>query len=108
VTSWVEVSEQRLRANYRLLVESAGGDTAVLAVVKANAYGHGAGVCVPVLAKAGAEWLGVADAAEGAAVREVLAAAGVAYEDQPRILLMCGLPGEDAEAVVSRGLTPVI
>jgi len=104
----VEISERRLRANYRLLVESAGGDTAVLAVVKANAYGHGAGVCAPVLARAGAEWLGVADAVEGAAVREVLAAAGVAYEDQPRILLMCGLPDEDAEAVVSRGLTPVV
>jgi alanine racemase len=91
-----------------LLVEAAGKDTAVLAVVKANAYGHGAGVCAPVLAKAGAEWLGVADAVEGVAVREVLAAAGVAYEDQPRILLMCGLPGEDAEAIVSRGLTPVV
>jgi alanine racemase len=104
----VEVSEQRLRANYRLLVEAAGDDTAVLAVVKANAYGHGAGVCATVLAKAGAEWLGVADATEGAVVREALAAAGVAYEDQPRILTMCGLPGEDAEAVVSRGLTPVV
>jgi alanine racemase len=91
-----------------LLVEAAGKDTAVLAVVKANAYGHGAGLCAPVLVKAGAEWLGVADAVEGVAVREVLAAAGVANEDQPRILLMCGLPGEDAEAIVSRGLTPVV
>jgi alanine racemase len=104
----VEISERRLRANYRLLVEAAGRETAVLAVVKANAYGHGAGLCAPVLAAAGAEWLGVADGVEGAAVREVLAAAGVAYEDQPRILLLCGLPGEDAEAVVSRGLTPVV
>ena len=108
MTSWVEISERRLRANYRLLVEAAGRETAVLAVVKANAYGHGAGLCAPVLAAAGAEWLGVADGVEGAAVREVLAAAGVAYEDQPRILLLCGLPGEDAETVVSRGLTPVV
>jgi alanine racemase len=108
VTSWVDVSEQRLIANYRLLVEAAGGDTAVLAVVKANAYGHGAGVCAPVLAKAGAEWLGVADAMEGLHVREVLAADGVAYEEQPRIVVMSGLHDEDAEAVVSRGLTPVV
>ena len=108
MTSWVEVSGRRLRANYRLLVDAAGRDTAVLAVVKANAYGHGAGVCAPVLAKAGAEWLGVADALEGAAIREVLAAAGVAYDDQPRILVMCGLQGEEAEAVVSGGLTPVV
>jgi alanine racemase len=61
-----------------------------------------------VLAKAGAEWLGVADAVEGTAVREVLAADGFAYEEQPRILVMCGLLGEDAEAVVSHGLTPVV
>jgi alanine racemase len=108
VTSWVEISEWRLRANYRLLIEAAGGDSAVLAVVKANAYGHGAGVCAAVLAKAGAEWLGVADVVEGVAVREVLAANGAAYEVQPRILVMCGLLGEDAEAVVSRGLTPVV
>jgi alanine racemase len=104
----VEVSERRLHANYRLLVEVAGGETAVLAVVKANAYGHGTGLCAPVLAKAGAEWLGVADAAEGATVREVLAAAGVAYEDQPRILVMSGLVFEDVEVVGSRGLTPVV
>ena len=57
-------------------------------------------VCAPVLARAGAEWLGVGDAAEGGAVREALAAAGVGYEEQPRILVMCGLEGEDAEAVV--------
>jgi alanine racemase len=108
VTSWVEISERRLRANYRLLVEAAGGDSAVLAVVKANAYGHGAGVCAPVLAKAGAEWLGVANAVEGLHVREVLAADGVAYEEQPRILVMSGLQDVDAEAVVLRGLTPVV
>jgi alanine racemase len=106
--SWVEVSEARLRGNYRLLVDAAGRETAVLAVVKANAYGHGAGVCASVLARAGAEWLGVADAVEGAAVREVLATAGVAREDQPRILVMCGLEGGDAVAVVACGLTPVV
>jgi alanine racemase len=104
----VEISERRLRANYRLLVEAAGGDSAVLAVVKANAYGHGAGVCAPVLAKAGAEWLGVANAVEGLQVREVLAADGVVYQEQPRILVMSGLQDVDAEAVVSRGLTPVV
>ena len=106
--SWVEVSEARLRGNYRLLVDAAGRETAVLAVVKANAYGHGAVVCAPVLARAGADWLGVGDVAEGAAVREALAAAGVAHEDQPQILVMCGLECGDAGAVVACGLTPVV
>ncbi len=106
--SWVEISERRLKANYKLLVEAAGSDTAVLAVVKANAYGHGAHLCAPVLAQAGAEWLGVADASEGAAVRDALAAAGVAKHTQPRILVMCGPLNEDAEAIVRHELTPVV
>src|SRR6202044_205673 len=45
VKSWVEISEKRLIGNYQLLKKAAGGDTVVLAVVKANAYGHGAAVC---------------------------------------------------------------
>jgi len=108
VKSWVEISQRRLTANYRLLVEAAGGDTAVLAVVKANAYGHGAEVCAPVLARAGAQWLGVTDMAEGAAVREALASAGFAIETQPRIMIMCGPLPEDAEGVVRHRLTPVV
>ncbi len=107
MTSWVEVSERRLIANYRLLVDAAGGDTAVLAVVKANAYGHGVGLCARALVRAGAEWLGVADAAEGLTVREMLAAAGVGGEATSSI----GdgrVAGEDAAVVVSRGLTPVV
>jgi alanine racemase len=108
VKSWVEISEKRLKANYRLLVEAAGGDTPVLAVVKANAYGHGADLCAPVLALAGAGWLGIADAVEGAAVREALAVAGIAQESQPRILVMSGFLSEDTEAIVQHGLTPVV
>jgi alanine racemase len=108
VKSWVEISASRLAANYRVLSETAGSDVAVLAVVKADAYGHGAGLCAPVLAQAGARWLGVTDAAEGAAVRSALAAAGIETEDQPHILVMSeGLP-EDAEALARHRLTPVV
>jgi len=108
VKSWVEVSERRLAANYKLLSAAAGDGTAVLAVVKANAYGHGAEVCVPMLARAGAEWLGVADAAEGRAVREALAAAGIEAARQPEILAMCGGCDDDADSIVQQGLTPVV
>jgi alanine racemase len=107
VKSWVEISENRLKANYRTLVEAAGCEP-VLAVVKANAYGHGADLCAPVLARAGAEWLGIADAVEGADIREALIAAGTAHECQPRILVMSGFLNEDAEAIVRHGMTPVV
>jgi alanine racemase len=102
VKSWVEVSERRLTANYRLLAETAGAGISVLGVVKADAYGHGAEVCAPVLVRAGAAWLGVTDAAEGVAVRGVLGTAEV------RVLVMSGLLGDEAEAVVRHSLTPVV
>lgn len=106
--SWVEISEKRLKANYGLLAEAAGGDTTVLGVIKANAYGHGADLCASVLARAGAEWLGIADPTEGQAVREALAAAGIAHQSQPRILVMSGFLAEDAEPIVQHDLTPVV
>ncbi len=106
--SWVEVSEQRLAANYSMLAEAAGAGMSVLAVVKADAYGHGAAVCAPILVRAGARWLGVTDAREGIAVREALTAAGVSSPDQPNILVMSGLLAEDADAIVQHELVPVV
>jgi alanine racemase len=108
VKSWVEISEQRLKENYRVLTAAAGAGISVLAVVKADAYGHDAALCAPVLAQAGAEWLGVTDAAEGALVRNALAAAGIAAPHQPRILVMNECLPEDAEALVRHRLTPVV
>jgi alanine racemase len=102
VKSWVEVSERRLTANYRLLAETAGAGISVLGVVKADAYGHGAEVCAPVLARAGAEWLGVTDAAEGVAVRRALGAV------RDRVLVMSGLLEDEAEDVVRHSLTSVV
>ena len=108
VKSWVEVSEERLTGNYKVLTRAAGAEVAVLAVVKANGYGHGAEVCAPVLARAGAVWLGVTDAAEGAAVRQALLAVGFAGERVPKVLVMSGLLEEDADAMVEHGLVPVV
>jgi alanine racemase len=105
VTSWIEVSEERLAGNYRAVQAAVGAQTDVLAVVKANAYGHGAERCAVALARAGARWFGVADAAEGARVRRVLTAAGFGDAE---ILVMCGLMREDVEAIKEHRLTPVV
>lgn len=94
--------------NFRTIAEAAGAGTDVLAVVKANAYGHGAEVCSVALARAGAKWLGVACASEGAQVRLALNAAGFVAEDAPKILVMCGFMPEDVSAIVKYGLTPVV
>jgi len=97
---WAEVSSQRLLANYQKLRRIAGGQADLMAVVKANAYGHDVLTCAPLLAAAGAEWLGVTSTEEASAVRAVC--------PQPRILVMSGIfPGE-ADTVISLGLTPVV
>ena len=108
MTSWIEISEERLAANYRAIAQAAGAQTAVLAVVKANAYGHGVELCSTILAHAGAPWLGVASASEGARARSALGEAGIARKDQPAILVMCGFLQQDVEAIAEYALTPVV
>jgi alanine racemase len=63
-----------------------------MAVVKANAYGHGLVPMARELEAIGTDWLGVANVAEGAAIRE----AGVRL---PILLLSATLPEEMEEAV---------
>ena len=42
---WVEVSTSVLEENYRFLAGLASPDAELLAIVKANAYGHGLEIC---------------------------------------------------------------
>ena len=100
--SWVEVSGARLAENFRAIRAVAGSSVETLAVIKADADGHGAEICAPVLVEAGARWLGVSDVEEGAAVRAVLAHNGV------RLLVMGGMEIADAPGMVAHGLTPVV
>ena len=81
---------------------AAGIGAELLAVIKADGYGHGAELVAPVLVDAGVTWLGVGDVEEGARVRRALG------EREARILVMCGLEPEDAAAVIEHGLTPVV
>jgi alanine racemase len=109
VKSWIdEVASDRLAANFRTLTQAAGEETSVLAVVKADAYGHGAEACAVELVRAGARWLGVADAKEGTWVRMALEAAGFSRESAPRILVMCGFLQASVAMFAEQGLTPVV
>jgi alanine racemase len=97
---WAEVSRPRLLANYKRLLSLAGAKADLMPVVKANAYGHDVLACAPLLAAAGAQWLGVTSTEEGAAVRAVC--------PEPRILLMSGIFDGEADAAIDLGLTPVV
>jgi alanine racemase len=83
-----------IRDNVRALREHAAGGAGVMAVVKADGYGHGLVPSARAAVDGGAAWLGVAFLEEALAVR----AAGV---DVP-LLAWLTTPGEDlAEAVAA-------
>ena len=97
--TWAEISLERIAANWRELVRAASG-AGVCAVVKANAYGHGA---VPValrLEQEGARWFAVSNAAEGAELRR----AGL----RGRILVMGGFVPGEMDAFFGHQLTPAV
>ncbi|MDT0486493.1 alanine racemase [Streptomyces doebereineriae] len=64
-----EIDLAALRANVRALRARASG-AAVMAVVKSDAYGHGAVPCARAAVEAGASWLGTATPEEALALRK--------------------------------------
>jgi alanine racemase len=98
--SWVEISRRGIAANFAVLRDVAGPQVEVAAVVKANAYGHGAVEVSRVLEAEGARWLAVAAAEEGVELRQ----AGLAA----RILVMSDSLPENRAAFFEHGLTPVV
>ena len=73
--TFVEIDFDALRQNYRFLC-GFSGKARPIAVVKADAYGHGAPDCVKVLLGEGCDFFAVSCANEAIAVREVCQAAG--------------------------------
>src|SRR5689334_15175265 len=98
--TWAEVSLSALTQNFRLIRDFVAPQATVCAVVKCDAYGHGAADCARALESAGAKWLGVTSTDEGLQLRK----AGIAG----RILLMSGIWRAEAEAVVENNLTPAV
>lgn len=68
--AWVEVDLSALAHNVRQLKSLLLPATALLAVVKADAYGHGANAVAQTVLQSGASWLGVATVLEGIELRE--------------------------------------
>src|SRR5437588_3055822 len=94
-----------LKSNYRSIVEHLARESrqrppGVIAVVKANAYGHGAGQVARALEDAGADLLACADIEEGAALRSAGVRAG--------ILVFGALSVSDLDGVFDCRLTPTI
>ena len=98
--SYVLISREQLVRNYRSVRAAAGPGVGVMAVVKANAYGHGAPEVARVLVGDGVEWLAVSSVNEGVALRR----AGI---EKP-ILVMSGFLPYEWPAVAESRLTPAM
>uniref|UniRef100_UPI0037DA5A16 alanine racemase n=1 Tax=Vulcanococcus sp. TaxID=2856995 RepID=UPI0037DA5A16 len=68
--AWVEVNEAALEANARSLRRSLAPGSALMAVVKADGYGHGAVPVARAAAAGGASCFGVATLQEGVELRQ--------------------------------------
>lgn len=66
---WVEIRTRLLEQNFRFLAGVAAPHAELLAIVKADAYGHSLALCAPTVVRAGARWLGVTSVEEGVAAR---------------------------------------
>lgn len=90
-----------IAANWRALDRLSGAGVQTAAVVKADAYGLGAGRVARALAHAGARRFFVALAEEGAAVRQALGPG-------PQINILSGHMAGDTEMVHDLDLTPML
>jgi len=95
-----EIDLKALAFNYRQIKRHIPKGVSILAVVKADAYGHGALPVSLKLEKLGVEYLGVAIPEEGVELRR----GGV----QAPILIFEGIFGGDAGEVIRYNLTPVV
>lgn len=97
---WAEIDLKAIRHNFRLSADMAGPDAQVMAVVKADAYGHGAVEVAKAVAEEGAGALGVARICEA----EELRRAGL---DLP-ILIFGYTPPCDAARLADQDITQAV
>lgn len=95
--TWVEVDLDAIRHNARLLKPD---NAELMAVVKANGYGHGDVEVARAAIEAGATWVGVASVEEGLKLR----GAGI----EAPILVLSELPAGSEAVALAHRLTPTL
>lgn len=98
--TWAEIDLDALEYNYRQIRAVTAPQSRVMAVIKADAYGHGAVEVARTLASAGADWFGVSNLEEGIQLRN----AGIT---QP-ILVLSYTPPEEAVRLAEYAITQTV
>lgn len=98
--TYAEINLRNLADNLASLKSYVGEDLQYLAVVKADAYGHGAVECARILSEEGADWFGVAIPEEGLELR----VSGI----EERILSLGGFWKGQEDLILQHDITPVL
>jgi alanine racemase len=98
--TWAEINLDNLAFNLRSCKKFVGDDIKIMAVVKADAYGHGAVPCSERLEAEGVDWFGVALPEEGVELRN----AGI----QKPVLCLGGFWQGQENLILNNNLTPVV
>jgi alanine racemase len=99
--AWVEIDLAALAHNVRQVKRLLSAKTQLMAVVKADAYGHGAVTVAQTVLQHGATWLGVATIGEGIELRK----AGI---DAPILILGAIHSPEQIRAIAHFSLQPTL
>lgn len=99
--AWVEIDLKSLVYNVEQLRQFVSPRSSLMAVVKADAYGHGVGLVAKAVLQHGVSWLGVATIPEGIALRE----AGISA---PILILGATNLPEQVRAIAQWQLQPTI
>ncbi len=100
-SSWVEVNLAALRENYQTISGKLPPAVKIMAVVKADAYGHGLVPVARELVRMGVQSLGVGSVEEGIVIREKVSAT-------IPVVLLLGCFEEESSACLRYRLTPVL
>ena len=98
--TWAEIDLAAVRFNIKSIQEKLGKNIELMAIVKCNAYGHGAIEVSRQALNLGVKALGVSSLYEGIELRDI-------FKDIPIIVLSAGMSGQ-AEEFVEYNLSPVV
>ena len=98
--TWAEVDLDAIRENYRKIADCVGSECRIMAIVKADGYGHGAVQVSQAMREAGAQWFGVSNLDEALQLRD----AGIT---EP-MLILGYTPPEEAERLAQYNITQTV
>jgi len=98
--TWTEVNLAAIRFNIKNIQKKLGKNIELMAIVKCNAYGHGAIEVSRQALNLGVKALGVSSLYEGIELRNI-------FKDIPIIVLSSGMSGQ-AEEFIEHNLSPVV